>query len=369
MRKIIVKLLVIAACLAILAVSYFFIIKPKFFKPAPKPISEVSIIEIKKHQIQLTQELPARVAAFKISEVRPQVDGVLQEIKFSEGSFVKQGQQLYQIDPTIYKIAYDNALANLKTLQSKRERYKQLIQYDAISKQEYDDLEAAYTQANANLRNAQSNISYAKVLAPISGIIGKSNITPGTLVSAGQPQILTTIVQLDPIYVDMAQPSKEMLRLGDQNEIAVTLFDEEGQFEENGILKFSELFANPSTDSVRLRAIFPNKNNKLIPGMFVTAKLHLKPIDAITVPQRATMRNPDGSLSVFVIDENSVAKIRVIKAEKTFADEWIVEDGLNEGDKVVMEGYQKIADNLTVKTVPYQGASQQASGPKSGEHK
>lgn len=382
-------------------------------------IMEVNVIAVKTEKLQLFQELPARVTAYKISEVRPQIDGVIKKQIFEEGGFVKQGQALYQIDPNLYQIAYDDAKANLKAIEAKKKRYDNLIESEAISKQEYDDISASFEQAKAAIKKAKTNISYAKIPAPISGYIGKSNVTVGTLVTANQSTVLTTITQLDPIYVDIVQPTKEMLKLGDQKEIPVSLMIDDLAYENLGSLKFSEVFADESTDSVRLRAKFSNEDKKLIPGMFVLAKLHLKPIEAIAVPQKATSRMPDGSLMVFVIAEKTensspqiaekkietpknrgfvtafqnlaktisekisglfsgdflsqkkqpestpqnsvlVAKPRIIKAEQAIGDRWIVTEGLNDGDVVIVEGLLKISDGAKVKPVfPIENAAKE----------
>ena len=296
-NKAIIILLIAAAVVA----GYFFWYKPKYGQmPAPAPVIaaplEVGAIKLQKQKVRLLLELPARVASHKISEVRPQVDGIIRSRKFVEGSFVQEGQQLYQIDPTMYQATFYDANANFKTVRAKRDRYKNLLEEDAISKQDFDDITSAYAKAEADLKKAATNLAYTRVLAPISGYIGKSNVTEGMLVNANQAGVLTTITQLDPIYVDMVQPAKDVLRLGDQTEIPVNLVIDEVEYKEMGTLKFAEKFADEGTDSVRLRAIFSNKDQKLIPGMFVNAKLHLKPIEAIIVPQKATSRAPDGSL-------------------------------------------------------------------------
>ena len=350
-----IKLAIFCGVLAILLAGYFFWFRPKYQANSAKPaayVAEVTVIKITKQSTQLFTELPGRVEAYKISEVRPQIDGVIKKIKFVEGSFVKQGQQLYQIDPTVYQIAFDNANANLKTVRAKKERYANLIEQDAISRQEFDDIVAAFGQAQAEVRRAQTNLNYTKVYAPISGYIGKSNLTEGALVTTNQAGVLTTITQLDPIYVDLVQASKDAIQLGDQKNIAVTLTTDDASYQNSGTLKFSEVFADESTDSVRLRTIFLNKDKKLIPGMFVTAKLHLKSFDAILVPQRAASRGADGNLSVWVVDQNNIAKMRAIKANQISGDSWIVEDGINDGDTIIYEGFQKIADGAKVNPVP-----------------
>ncbi len=347
----------VVGVLAVLFAGYFFWIKPKYNQANTNSASatrttEVAVVTVKKQTVQLFQELPARVEAFKISEVRPQIEGVIKKVKFTEGSFVKEGQQLYQIDPSIYQAASNSADRNLKTLQAKRDRYQILLESDAVSKQEFDDVEAAFAQSQADAKKAKTNFNYTKVLAPISGYIGKSNLTEGALVTANQAEVLTTIAQLDPIYVDMVQPTKDMLQLGEQKGILVTVATDDPNYAAEGKLKFSEVFADQSTDSIRLRAVFTNKEQKLIPGMFVTAKLHLKAIEAVLVPQRATTRTPEGGLMVWVV-AGDAAKERLIKAEKISGDSWVVEDGLVDGDIVIVEGYQKIADGDKVSAVPF----------------
>lgn len=355
-KKVFQLLLLIFVLVGSTAAIYFFVIKPKF-SPNNQAFGgqnavEVTVVTARKESVQLFQELPARISAYKISEVRPQVEGIIKSKKFTEGSFVKEGQQLYQIDPNIYQIAYDNASMSLKATQAKKERYEKLLELDAVSKQEYDDVSAASAQSLAELKKAKTNLAYTKVLAPISGYIGKSNITEGRLVTANQAEILTTITQLDPIYVDMTQATKDALKIGDQKGAIVTLITDDGEYESRGSLRFTESFADESTDSVRLRALFSNTDKKLIPGMFVTAKIHLKDFDAITIPQRAANRTPSGDLAVFVVDENNVIKMRVIKSSQSFEDKWIVEDGIEEGETIVYEGFQKIADGAKVNPAP-----------------
>ena len=312
---------------------------------------EVRVVTVKKEKVQLFVDLPARVKAHKISEIRPQIDGIIKKIIFSEGSFVKQGQQLYQIDPALYQIALDNANAALKTLRYKFERYQKLILENAISQQEFDDVRAEFLQAQADVEKAKTNLTYTKVNAPISGYIGKSNMTEGALVSTNQSEILATLTQLDPIYVDLVQSSKETLQLGDQDNIMVTLLSQGSDEKHVGKLKFSEKFADVSTDSVLLRAVFPNKGKRLIPGMFVHARLHLKPFEAVTIPQRATNRTPDGRVIVWVVGKDNKVTSRPIKVSKITGDSWIVDEGLQDGEVVIYEGFQKIAEGVEVKAV------------------
>jgi len=345
-----------AIIILVILAGYFLFSKSKYNQPNPVKASENKAVEVlvvtaTKQKLQLFQDLPARVSAYKISEVRPQIEGVIRKINFTEGSFIKKGQQLYQIDPIIYKAAAASAKVNLSAIKAKRDRYKKLLKENAVSKQEFDDLEALLAQAEADAKKAKTNFNYTKVLAPISGFVGKTNLTEGALVSANQSEVLTTITQLEPIYVDMVQPAKDMLKMGDQNGIRVSVATDEINYDIYGELKFSEVFADEGTESVRLRAVFSNTDKKLIPGMFVTAKLHLKEIEAILVPQRAASRSPEGNLTVWIVDKENVVNSRPIKAEKVFEDSWIVKEGLEEGEIVVYEGYQKIANGAKVNPV------------------
>lgn len=346
------------ACAALLLVSgYFFWYKPKYIAAKANVINlnkeiEVTVTNVAKQQVQLSTELSGRVNAHQISEIRPQISGVVRKIKFTQGSLVKKSQQLYEIDSDVYKAAYNSASRNLKALQAKKNRYKNLLAQDAISKQEFDDIKASFAAAQSEFSAAKKNLEYTKILAPISGHIGKSNITEGALVTANQTNILTTITQLDPVYVDFEQPSRDVISAGHHKKIPVTLFTDDPDYQNTGEVLFSEKFVDESTDSVRLRAIFQNKDQKLLPGMFVKGKIYLKPFKAITVPQRAASRAPNGALTVWVVDEGSFAKPRIIKADKIYQDSWIVKDGVNEGEIIVYEGFQKLADGAKVKPIP-----------------
>ena len=350
------KPLIIVCTIAALLGGYFFWFKPKYNQAnlnnaSPNSISEVTVITATKKQVQLFSELPGRVNAFKIAELRPQISGLIRKIKFKEGSLVKQGQPLYEIDSDTQKSAFESAQSNLRAMQKKRDRYQNLLAQDAISKQEFDDVVAAYETAKSNASTARKNLDYTKVLAPISGYIGKSNYTEGALVTASQDAPLATITQLDPVYVDMEQPSKDVIAIGHHTKIPVTLITEDPNYKNQGELQFSEMFVDADTDSVRLRAVFRNKDKKLLPGMFVSAKLHLKAFEAVTIPQKVASRNPNGGLIVWVVENGNIAKPRVIKASKAEGDSWIVEEGLNDGDIVISEGFQKIADGAKVNPV------------------
>lgn len=340
--------------LALLIGGYFFFIKSKSGQnPTPAAANnnptEVTVVTAQKQSIQLFKELPGRVTAAKFSDIRPQVDGIIKKITFTEGTFVEEGQPLYQIDPTVYNITYENVNATLKAARAKKDRYQVLVTIDAVSKQEYDDAKAAFKQAESAVQMAKTNLNYTKVLAPISGYIGKSNVTPGKLVTTNQAEVLTTITALDPIYVDMSEPSKDATKPEDQSELPVSLVAQNLTYNNIGVLKFSEVFADETTDSVRLRALFPNEEKKLIPGMFVTGQIHLAPFEAILVPQRAASRAPDGSLIVFLVDKDNIVKAKPIKATQSYKDNWIVQEGINEGDVIIYEGFQKVADGAKVK--------------------
>jgi membrane fusion protein, multidrug efflux system len=341
-----------AFLILIAALGYFYFSKfrnlPQNNAQANQPMAmPVDVMIAQKQPVETIIELPARISGYKISQVRPQASGVIKKRNFVEGNFVKEGQQLYQIDSVIYEANYKKAKTNLKAVRAKRDRYKNLLEQEAISKQEFEDLEASLAQAESEYHSAKENFNYTKVYAPISGYVGKSNFTEGTLVSANQVEPLTTISSLDPIYADISQSSSEGVLLRKQKNIKVTLVVGEKEFEEKGELKMVESFVSESTDSIQLRALFSNKNQQLLPGMFATAKLHLPAFDAITIPQRAAVRNSSGNLTIWIVEGN-VAKMRQIKAEKTINDNWIVEEGLNEGEIVIIQGTMKIFEGANV---------------------
>jgi len=341
-------ILVIAAAIA----GYFYFFKGKT-SPQPNamqqqmPPAQVDVMVVQKHPVNKIVEMPARISGHKITQVRPQVSGIIKQRLFTEGEFVKEGQQLYQIDPVIYEAAYNKTKTNLNAVRAKRDRYKNLLEQEVISKQEFDDIEASLAQAKSDYESAKESFKYTKVFAPISGYIGKTNVTEGALVSANQVDPLTTISALDPIYADIAMASSDAVLLRKQKNIKVDLIINEKTYSEQGELKMVESFADETTDSVQLRALFPNQDQTLLPGMFATAKLYLAPVDSITVPQRATIRNASGNLSLWVVEGN-IARARQIKADKTFKDQWIVEEGLNEGEVVIINGTMKLFDGASV---------------------
>lgn len=336
----------------------------------------VSVMKIDKKVINFEKTLPGRVSPFKQSQVRPQVDGIITKRLFQEGAFVEKGDQLYQIDDTRYRAALTSALADLKSakasvksVESRAKRYEELLEINAVSKQEFDDISAEFDQAKAAVAVAQAaveiaqvNLDYTKVYAPISGRIGKSIVTEGALVTANQAQHLAIITQLDPIYVDMQQSGGEGLqfrsRLSQLRTVPVTVFlddKEKMPYTHKGILKFSEVTVDETTGSIALRALFPNPDNILLPGLFVRTVLDLGEQDVLLVPQRATQRKPNGDLGIWIVDSNNHAQPRQIKAIEAYKDYWIVEEGLEAGDRVIIEGYQKIGPDALVNPETWKG--------------
>jgi membrane fusion protein (multidrug efflux system) len=339
----------------------------------------VSVLTVKPQRVLLTTELPGRTSAYLIAEVRPQVGGIIQKRLFTEGSDVKEGEVLYQIDPAVYQATYNSAKAalaraeaNLIPIRLKAGRYAELVKDNAVSQQESDDISAALKQAEADVEagkaaveTAQINLAYTKVTAPISGRIGRSSVTNGALVTASQPAALATIQQLSPIYVDVTQSSADLLRLkqnlasgllkSNGSAARVRLLLEDGSpYPLPGTLKFSEVAVDPSTGSITLRAIFPNPKQMLLPGMFVRAILEEGVNDhAILVPQRGVTRNPSGNAMVMVVGSEEKVEPRVIKVIRTVGENWLVSEGLKAGDRVILEGLQKARPGTPVKAVPF----------------
>ena len=339
----------------------------------------VGVIEMQSKPLTLTKELPGRVSASRIAEIRPQVNGIIQSRLFVEGAEVEKGQALYQIDPSTFeaqvatsKAAITKAEASISNAKAKSERYKELLSIKAVSQQDYDEADAAYKGAKADLltaqaqlKTAQINLNYSKVLAPISGQIGKSNVTAGALVSANQATALATITQLDPIFVDLTQSSSELTRLkkaiaaGELDKDAalhskVELKMEDGStYQHKGVLKFSEVTVDPSTGSVTLRAEFPNPEKLLLPGMYVRAVVvEGVKSDAILAPQRGVSRNTKGEPTAMVVSKDNTVEARVLKTDRTVGSNWLVTEGLNNGDKLIVEGLQKIRPGSPVNPMP-----------------
>jgi membrane fusion protein (multidrug efflux system) len=347
---------------------------------AAKP--EVGVVTLKAETVSLTTELPGRTSAFRVAEVRPQVSGILQTRLFTEGAEVKARQQLYQIDPALYQAQFDSARAALARAEAQQrsaaalaERYKPLVETRAVSRQQYDDAVAARDQAAAEVLSAKAaldtariNLVYTKVLSPIDGIIGRSAVTEGALVTANQATSIAVVQQIDPIYVDVTQSSVEMLRLknamtsGQLKAVAgkqaaeVTLMLEDGsRYAQTGELQFSEVQVDQSTGSVVVRAVFPNPDRKLLPGMFVRARLADAVVpQGVLAPQRGVTRNQRGIPNALVVDASGKVELRQLKTERAVGDKWLVSEGLKEGEKIIVEGLQRGRPGMEVTASEWQ---------------
>ncbi|MEA9390245.1 efflux RND transporter periplasmic adaptor subunit [Acerihabitans sp. TG2] len=335
---------------------------------------EVAVKLIHTQPVTLTSELTGRVTSTMTSDVRPQVDGIIKQRLFTEGAEVKAGQVLYQIDPATYQASYDQALAQLKNAQAtvvssklKADRYAELVKEKGVSKQDADDAKATYlqdvasvAQYKAALESAQINLNYTKVRAPISGRIGISSVTPGALVTASQTDALATIRTLDPIYVDLTQSSTELLKLRKQRkntqlkgDIPVTITLEDGTtYAPQGRLELTEVSVDESTGSVTLRAVVPNPENTLLPGMYVRATVD-DGVDThgVLASQKGISRDVKGNAIAYVVDKDNKVEQRVVTTERVIGSDWLISKGLNEGDKLIVEGTSKIQPGMQVKAV------------------
>ena len=327
---------------------------------APPP--QVGVVTLQPQTFTLTSDLPGRTSAYRIAEVRPQVNGIILKRMFKEGGDVKLGQQLYQIDSSVYDATLKSAEANLQQTKSISDRYKQLVNEQAVSRQEYDTAVANRLQSEAALQTAQINVRYTKVYAPLTGRIGRSNVTEGALVTSGQADPMAVIQQIDPIYVDVTQSSVELLQLrrelesgrlqkaGD-NAATVKLTLEDGsQYKLDGKLEFSEVSVDQTTGSVTLRAVFPNPDHTLLPGMFVHAQLQAGVnAAAILAPQQGVTRDLKGSPTALVVGPDNKVELRQLKASRTVGSQWLIEDGLKAGDRLITEGLQFVKPGIEVK--------------------
>lgn len=392
--------------------------------PPQRPAPQVSFITVKPEKIMLSTELPGRTSAFRIAEIRPQVSGLIQKRLFTEGAYVKAGQVLYQIDPASFVAALDNATAavvaaqknaerakaalrasvanvnrqkvTLALAQQNRERFEKAYRSRAVSATQRDQAvteakvaeaaltaaeaqkesdstaisaaEAAIQQAKAAQKGARINLNYTKVTAPISGRIGKSNVTDGAIVTAYQPIPLATIQQLDPIYVDVPQSTTDLLRLksrlkdgrlqlgADQDKVKL-IFEDGTVYSPEGTLQFSDVTVDPTTGSVTLRALFPNPEGILLPGMFVQTVINEGINEqAILVPQQGVARDPKGNPYALLVDADSKAAFRPLVLDRALGDKWLVSAGLAPGDKVIVEGLTMLRPGTPVQASPFQTA-------------
>lgn len=321
----------------------------------------VGVYTVQPQAVALKTELPGRAVASRVAEVRPQTNGIVQKRLFEEGAAVKKGQALYQIDPATMNARLAKAQAQLASTEGLAKRYEALREKNAISQQQYDDAQSAWRNALADVELARIDTVYAKVLAPISGRIGRSHVTEGALVSVGQPQAMATVQQIDPIHIDMQQSMVDILRLqaesaqgASKGSADVQLRLEDGSiYPIQGKLKFSEMNVDESTGSVTLRATFANPNGVLRPGMFVRAQVQTSAREAaLLVPQQAVWRNNQGKAMVWAVSSDNTAKPRPVNAVRMVGNTWLVEGGLQPGEQVVTEGLQKLRGEMPVAPVP-----------------
>ena len=339
---------------------------------------EVGAVTVHAERVVLTTELPGRTAAYLIAEVRPQVNGIIQERRFAEGSTVQKGALLYQIDPAPYQAVFEQAKAALAVAEAnvpparlRAERLKQLVEIHAAGQQDLDEASAALLRAEAGIASARAavesariNLSYTPLRAPISGRTGKSLVTPGALVTAYQPASLVTIQQLDPIYVDVTQSSADLLRLRRnlesgkmthagpvQNQVKL-LLEDGTPYPRAGRLEFRDVTVDPTTGSVVLRMVFPNPDTTLLPGMFVRAVVEEGVLEqAILAPQQGVSRDAKGNASALVIDASGKVAVRPLVLGRAIGDRWLVNSGLADGDRVIVDGLQRIRPGMPVKAV------------------
>ena len=339
--------------------------------PPAQPLPEVGIVTLMSQPVAVVSELTGRTSAALSAEVRPQVGGIIKKRLFTEGDTVKAGQALYQIDPASYRASADEATAALKQAQAlvqadcqKAQRYAQLVEDDGISRQDADDAKATCAQDKASveskkaaLESARISLNWTTVTAPIAGRIGISSVTPGALVTAQQDTALATIRGLSEMYVDLTRSSADLLRLRKQtlssndNTLSVSLTLEDGStYSEKGRLALTEVAVDESTGSVTLRAVFPNPQQQLLPGMFVRAKVDEGVMDdAILAPQQGVTRDAKGNATALVVGAQNKVEQRTLETGETYGDKWLVLKGLKAGDKLIVEGTDKVTTGQEVK--------------------
>ena len=342
--------------------------KPPASPPAKGPVP-VGVVTIKAQKITVTTELPGRTAPWQIAEVRPQIGGIIQQRLFREGADVKAGQTLYQIDPAIYQTTHHSAQAtlakveaNLQSVKLKAERYAELVKINAVSQQDFDDIDAARRQAIAEvaasrsaLETARINLDYTRITSPIAGRIGISSVTPGALLTPNQALPLTTVQQLDPIYVDLTQPAAELMHMkhamesgqlkrAGQDAVKVRLVMEDNTpYALEGKLAFSDVTVNQGTGTVTLRAVFPNPKHDLLPGMFVRAVLEQGINEqALLAPQQGVTHDARGHATALVLGADGKVLLRQLELGGAIGDQWVVNSGLAAGDQLIVDGLQKV---------------------------
>ncbi len=349
--------------------------------PANSPTSSpmVGVYQVKSEKVSIFTELPGRTNPYQIAEVRPQISGIILKRLFTEGADVHAGEVLYQIDPALYKASVDSAQAslakakaNLETIQLKAERYKELIKINAVSKQDLDDIEASYKQSLADVQanaaavqTATINLGYTQIASPITGRVGISSFTPGALVSASQANPLTSVQQLDPIYVDVIQSSTELMRIkraldagllkraGKDSIKMKLILDDKIQYPLEGKFQFSDVTVDPGTGSVTLRAVFPNPKHDLLPGMFVRAVLEEGVNEkGIVVPQQGVTHDARGNATALILNSESKVELRTLELGEAIGDRWIVKSGLKEGEQLIVDGLQKVKPGVNAQIAP-----------------
>lgn len=349
--------------------------------PAAPAAVEVDVVTIGTAPVAFTRELPGRTAARRIAQVRARVNGIVLTRHFTEGSDVKKGDLLYEIDPAPYQAALASAKASLARAEAslvsvklQTDRFKSLVATNAVSKQQYDDAlaavgigEAEVAAARAAVLTAEIDLGYTRVVSPIDGRIGLAEVTEGAYVQAAQATLLATVQQIDPIYVNLVQPSSEAARLKREAESgrltrdgngspAITAIMEDGtEYPLQGRLEFSDITVDRGTGSVTLRALFPNPKGDLLPGTFVRARYETGVIpQALLAPQQGITRNYRGEPTAYVVSDQGIAELRVLKTGRTHGDQWVVESGLRPGDRVIVTNLKRIRPGATVKAVPFQ---------------
>lgn len=330
--------------------------------------------------VPISTELPGRVAGYRTADVRPQVNGIILKRLFVEGSDVKAGQQLYQIDPAPYQASYDSTVAALASARALAERYKPLAEANAVSKQDYDNAVASHLQAQAAVETARINLIYTRVLSPIAGRIGRSLITEGALVTANQATVLATVQQLDPVYVDVTQPSTTLLRL--EREAAAGLLkqnaagkaqvqvrlEDGSEYAHPGTLEFSEVTVDQGTGSITLRALLPNPERILLPGMFVREEIQEGVREgAVLAPQQGVSHDQKGQPNALVVGPDNKVELRTLKTDRAIGDQWLVTSGLKPGDRIIVEGIQAAKPGAKVVPEEYRPPDQTTAQSATGQ--